>query len=281
MEGRFQARCSWGAPGLSISWLPVALAALAAAVLAYGWFEAGWLRTRVLEVLVAGLPADLDGLRIAHLSDFHLGLPSRGTVAVRRAAEWVRERRPDLTVVTGDLLSHPRGRAQLASILTGLDAFVVLGNHDVGVTRDPFSRPAELAGLPAALLVDESRTVVVRGSAVQIAGVRASPRAPAPPADPGAGLRILLSHYPRLRDEGYELVLAGHMHAGQIVIPYPGGKLQLAHLGARLTAGLYREGRVALHVSPGLGTTFVPFRFFARPEATELVLRSGEWKAIP
>ena len=47
---------------------------VAALAMAYGWFEAGWLRTRVLEVAVAGLPEELDGLRIAHLSDFHLGL---------------------------------------------------------------------------------------------------------------------------------------------------------------------------------------------------------------
>lgn len=275
MEGRFQARCSWGAPGLSISWLLVALAASAAAVLAYGWFEAGWLRTRVLEVPIAGLPAALDGLRIAHLSDFHLGLPSRGPVAVRRAAGWVRERRPDLVVVTGDLLSHPRGREQLDGVLGGLDAFAVLGNHDVGVTRDPFSRPAELAGLAATVLVDEARTLEVRGSRVQLAGVRAFFDAPAPPADRGAGLRVLLSHYPRLQDEGYELVLAGHKHAGQIVIPLPRGKVRLAHPRSRLNEGIYRAGRVTLHVSPGLGTTFVPFRIFARPEATELVLRSA------
>lgn len=273
MEGRFQARCSWGAPGLSISWLLVALAAVAAAVSAYGWLEAGWLRTRVLEVPVAGLPPALDGLRVAHLSDFHLGPPSRGAVAVRKAADWVRERRPDLTVVTGDLLSHPRGSELLGSVLRELDAYVVLGNHDIGVTRDPFSRPVELEDLPATFLIDESRRLVVRGSTIQLTGVRASHDASAPPPDREAGLRILLSHYPRLRDEGYQLVLAGHMHAGQIVVPYPGGKLHLAHLGASLTEGLYRRGGVTLHVSPGLGTTFVPFRFFARPEVTELVLR--------
>ena len=107
-----------------------------AAALLYGWFEAGWLRTRVLEVPVEGLPAALEGLRIAHLSDFHLGPPSRGSVAVRRAADWVRERNPDLVVVTGDLLSHPRGRGLLDEVLQGLDALAVLGNHDVGVTRD-------------------------------------------------------------------------------------------------------------------------------------------------
>jgi hypothetical protein len=247
---------------------------LAAVVLAYGWFEAGWLRTRVLEVEVDGLPAALDGLRVTHLSDFHLGPPSRGAVAVRRAAEWIRERRPDLVVVTGDLLSHPRGRPALDEALRGLGAYAVLGNHDVAVTRDPFSRGAGLEGLPATLLVDDSRTLELRGELVQVAGCAPSHRTPPPPdPDPAAALRILLSHYPRIRAKGYQLVLAGHMHAGQIVIPYPGGKVRLAHLGSRLAEGIYREGGVTLHVSPGLGTTFVPFRYFARPEVTELVLR--------
>jgi uncharacterized alkaline shock family protein YloU len=72
---------------------------------------------------------------------------------------------------------------------------------------------------------------------------------------------------------GFDLVLAGHMHDGQFCVPYPGGKLRLAHLRARYARGLYRRGETVMHVSPGLGTTFVPFRFCARPEATELVLR--------
>ena len=247
---------------------------MAAAVLAYGWFEAGWLRTRVLDVAVDGLPDGLDGLRIAHLSDFHLGRPSRGSTAVRDAVAWVRSRRPDLVVVTGDLLSHPRDRATLDALLDGLDAFVVLGNHDVAVTRDPFSRAAELSELPATLLVGESRTIERRGERIQIAGVAPRLDAPQPDPDPGAALHVLLSHYPRLRAGGYQLVLSGHMHAGQIVLPYPGGRIRFAHLRAKLTEGLYREAGVTLHVSPGLGTTFLPFRFFARPEVTELALRS-------
>ena len=249
------------------------LGAVAAPVMAYGWFEAGWLRMRVLDVTVAGLPGELEGLRIAHLSDFHLGPRSRGAVAVRQAAAWVRDRRPDLTVVTGDLLSHPRGRAQLDVALRGLGAYAVPGNHDVAVTRDPFSRAAALDGLQATLLDDESRLLDLRGVPVQLAGAAPRPWGSLPDPDPAAAFRILLSHYPRLRVPGFHVVLAGHMHAGQIVLPYPGGKLRLAHLRSRLTEGLYREGGTTLHVSPGLGTTFVPFRFFARPEATELVLR--------
>jgi predicted MPP superfamily phosphohydrolase len=247
---------------------------VAAAALVYGWFEAGWLRRRVLDVRLDNLPPELEGIRIAHLSDFHLGRPSRGSSAVRKAVAWVRERRPDLVVVTGDLLSHPRARTTVDELLAGLEAYVVLGNHDVAVTRDPFSRQAELTGLPATLLLGESRTIELRGAPVQVAGVAPAPRAAIPEPDRAAQLRILLSHYPRLRVPGYQLVLAGHMHAGQIVLPYPGGRVRFAHLRARLTEGLYREGGVTLHVSPGLGTTFVPLRFFARPEVTELVLRS-------
>lgn len=248
--------------------------AAAAAGLAWGHFEAGWVKLETLRCPLPGLPPELDGLRIAHLSDFHLGPPSRGSAAVRKAAAWVRERRPDLVVATGDLLSHPRGRRQLDQTLAGLDAYAVLGNHDIAVTRDPFSRPAELDGLPATLLLDASVTVERHGERIQIAGLGPHPVGPVPAPDADAVLRVLLSHYPRLIAPGYQLVLAGHMHAGQIVLPFPGGKIHFAHLRAKFTEGLYRRGDVVLHVSPGLGTTFLPLRFFARPEVTELVLRS-------
>ena len=72
----------------------------------------------------------------------------------------------------------------------------------------------------------------------------------------------------------FHLVLSGHLHAGQICLPLTRGRrLTLAHPKARFVAGLYRTPATTIHVSPGTGTTFVPFRFFARPEATELVLR--------
>jgi uncharacterized protein len=266
----------------------VALAAggTALAGLAWGVFEAGWLRLRTLELALPGLPEELDGLRIAHLSDFHLGVPSRGERASERAAAWVEEREPELTCITGDLLARPRGEERLRRILARLpECYAVLGNHDFADTRDPFSREARLRDVGrATLLRDESHTVELRGRRVQLVGVdprsyRAGTARPARFADPEADLRILLCHFPpvvrRLPRGAFHLVLAGHMHDGQIVLPYPGGKVRFAHPSARLTHGVYLFGDTLLHVSPGLGTTFVPFRYFARPEATELVLRRG------
>ena len=263
------------------------LAVAAAAVAAWGWFEAGWLRTRVLEVELAGAPAELDGLRIAHLSDFHLGVPSRGRKAVVDAVAWVAERRPDLVCLTGDLVSRRAGLPLLEQLLATLPAcYVVLGNHDFADSRDPLSQrvdPETIERLPGVVLLgDESVEVTLRGRRIQLVGVdpRTYARRDARPdelADPGAALRILLCHFPGIARRiapAFDLILSGHYHAGQIVIPYPGGRLRLAHLRARDVEGLYDYGATKLHVSPGLGTTFVPFRLFARPEVTELVVRS-------
>ena len=242
------------------------------------------MRLRTLEVEIPGLPPELDGLRIGHLSDIHLGVPSRGSRAVARGVDWIAERRPELVVLTGDLLSRPGGGARLETLLERLgNPYVVLGNHDFADSRDPFSKEAGLAVLThGTLLFDAGVELELRGRRVELWGV--DPRDWAdgeglafPPS--GADLRLLLCHFPRVLDklpEGrFQLVLSGHVHAGQIVVPYGFGRLLLAHPGTRYIAGIYRRGATAMHVSPGLGTTFVPFRFFARPEATELTLRSA------
>jgi len=235
---------------------------------------------------VPGLPPQLEGVRIAHLSDLHLGSPSRSVKAIERAVAWVEERRPDLVAITGDLLARRSGEPALRRLLERLPgAFAVLGNHDLALSRDPFSQPAELKDLsPVILLADSSRLVELRGLRVQIAGLHALagwrlPASPGALVDSAADFRILLTHVPRLVDRlqrgWFDLVLAGHMHGGQINIPYGWGKLRLAHPSARYTEGIYRTNTTVMHVSPGLGTTFVPFRFLARPEATELVLEAA------
>ena len=261
--------------------------AAGAAVVAWAWFEAGWLRRRVLDVELVGVPAELDGLRIAHLSDFHLGVPSRGPRAVREAVAWVAERKPDLVCVTGDLASRPSGIPELERLLRELgQSYVVLGNHDFADSRDPFSQrvdPEAIARIEGAtVLRDTAVEVELRGRRVQLVGVdpQSYARRTAAPhelVDESADLRICLCHFPgiaRRIPPVFHLILSGHLHAGQVVVPYPGGKLRLAHLRAHDITGIYDYGATKLHVSPGLGTTFVPFRLFARPEVTELVVRS-------
>ena len=275
--------------GATVLWVLLLLPAIAIGVVAWGWFEAGWLRRRVLEVELEGVPASFDGLRIAHLSDLHLGVPSRGQRAAELAVAWVADRRPDLVVITGDLVSRRAGLPLLERLVSEIPGCIaVLGNHDLADSRDPFSESigeGELEHMePMRLLSDESTDLELPGGRVQVVGV--DPRSyaarttrPAELVSLHAGLRILLCHFPgiasKLPPDAFHIVLAGHFHAGQIVVPVPRRPLRLAHLGIRDIEGIYRYGRTVLHVSPGIGTTFVPFRFFARPEVTELVVRSA------
>jgi predicted MPP superfamily phosphohydrolase len=233
---------------------------------------------------VPGLLEELVGLRLAHLSDFHLGAPSRGVRAVERAVEWTAARTPDLVCVTGDLLTRPSGLGRLRELGERIPgALAVLGNHDVGYAKDPLARrAAPFEARPFVLLRDEAVTTEARGRRVQVVGVdpwsaiRGTAR-PAELADPEAELRMLLCHFPEIVDElpegAFHLVLAGHFHDGQIAIPYGWGKLRLGDPRAPYPRGLFSVAGATLHVSPGLGTSFVPFRFSARPEATELVLQ--------
>ena len=92
----------------------------------------------------------------------------------------------------------------------------------------------------------------------------------------GAGLTAVSDHFATSYVQSGELVRVLPDWCLEPVLcsaVFPGRRLMLAHPRSRYSHGVYRRGATTMHVSPGLGTTFLPFRFFARPEATELVLR--------
>ena len=266
--------------------LLVVVAAVGAVALGWMLFEAQWVELRELDVPVEDLPAELDGFAILHLSDFHLGTISFNGRTLRKAVDWAAGREVDIVAITGDLVSRMRGERMLRRALARLHArngiYAILGNHDVAETRDPFSRPSELSALRddgATLLEHGATTFEARGHTVQVAG--ADPRRLrdplAPLSDPAADLRILLVHYPdaiwSLAPGDFHVLLAGHLHGGQICLPTPRGKLRLEHLRAPLWEGLHQLPVGVLNVSRGLGTSFVPLRLLARPEAAILRLR--------
>jgi len=264
---------------------------LGGAAAAWGLFEARWVELRELELPLGGLPQELDGFRVLHLSDLHLGTLSPAGAALDQAVDWANMRPPDLVAVTGDLVRRPGGGEKLEEAFGRLESrhgiYAVLGNHDVDDSRDPFIQPADLADLDAAgvtLLRDDERTIEVGAARIQVVGVEPAAykegrSRPVERADPEAALRILLCHYPeivrRLPRGVFDLVLAGHYHGGQICLPTPWGRLRLKDLRGTYWEGLFATEAAALHVSRGLGTSFVPFRVLARPEATMFTLRAS------
>ncbi len=258
--------------------------------IAWGSVEARLLSRETAELPLVDLPSELDGLTLLHVADVHAGY-GPGLALLEASLEWALEVRPDLVVISGDLVARPRGEKRFRRVAAELGAaarygaFAVLGNHDHGFGNDPFASGravGQLAGVN--LLGAERRDVEIRGQRVCIVGVDAdaylhSPRYDiAGPLDRTADLRILICHYPfalqRVQPGDFQLILSGHLHGGQICLPWPGGRVGLAHPGERVLRGVAsREGTV-MHVSRGLGTTFVPLRILARPEASLLVLRS-------
>lgn len=270
------------------------IAAVALGGLAWSTWEATWLDHRRLEIPLVALHPGLDGLRVAHLADLHAGAIGWNARTLRRAVDMALGDDPHIVAISGDLRSRASGDAALRQQLRRLDgvphgAYAVLGNHDYANARDPFAdgRPlTDLDDTPVRLLTDERVEITIGAATVSIAGV--DPRRAGkdrPPYDasrlapPDADLSILLAHYPDvfdvLRPGWFDLVLSGHLHGGQLCIPYPGGKIRLAHPRERYAEGVYaREGTV-MHLSRGIGTTFVPLRFAARPEVAVLTLRAA------
>jgi predicted MPP superfamily phosphohydrolase len=238
---------------------------------------------REVPVRIAGLPRALDGYVIAQVSDIHTGAYV-GERELNEGLARVREARPDLVVVTGDIVDFDAGCASLvARKLVDLappdGIFAVLGNHDYYADQDEVIAALEAAGVHP--LVDEGRVIrPADGGGFALLGVddrwavrygRAGPRiGRALAMVPRELPRVLLSHQPPTVDlwaGQVALQLSGHTHGGQI---NPG--LRPADLFLRYVAGLYQVGGTTLYVNRGFGTVGVPSRVGAPPEVTRLVL---------
>jgi hypothetical protein len=251
-----------------------------AAVAGLGTYGVAWERHR-LQVTrsalpVRGLPPALEGLRIGLVSDLHLSAwVSRSEVAA--AADRVTAERPDLILLAGDYVTWssrdevPPCAEALRSLSAPHGVFAVTGNHDPEAT---VTAAFGARGIP--VLWDEHANLRVRGEEVALGGVRYWTRKPEELDQVfrgSHGFPVLLAHDPRrlaqAADLGIPLVLSGHTHGGQIVIPFVG-----APAAARfpVAAGLARARHTTLFVTRGVGTVIVPIRLGCPPEVAILTL---------
>lgn len=270
-------------------WQRGIVAAVAAGIAASG-AEALALRRRERDITIPALPTALDGLTILHISDVHAGY-GPGLPLLRRSAQWAAEVEPDIVAITGDLVARRRAApgfaaacAELAAAAR-LAAVAVLGNHDLARARDPFAQGWLVRDLGGVTLLDGAEIELsVNGCTVSIAGASAERTMrergydPSSHLDPSADLRVLLCHFPdmlpRLEQGIAHVVLSGHLHGGQICVPWPGGRVGLAHPRSGPISAVEASNGTVMHVSPGIGTTFVPLRLLAQPEVTLLRLRA-------
>jgi len=292
--------------------LPLTAAASAAAALGYaGIIERNWFALRRFEIPV--LPPGTGPLRILHISDTHL---TPGRTRLQAWLRTLDDLEPDLVVNTGDSISHPQAIGYfldaLGPLLDRPGAFV-LGSNDL-YAPEPFNPANYLLGpssqrrkkkkepdLPWEELRDSMTAagwldlnnhrgqLKAGGLTVAVAGVHDSHikrdryAQVAGPADASAELRLGVMHSPepavldQFVADGYDLLLAGHTHGGQLCLPGYGTLVTNCGIDRKRARGLHRhpadDGQAWLHVSAGLGTSpWAPARFACRPEASLLTL---------
>ncbi len=233
------------------------------------------------ELPVRGLPAGLDGYRIAHLSDIHLTgdiHPDFARYAVLRANQW----QPDLMALTGDIIDKQICIDWLGEIFSPVDCrdgcYFVLGNHDTRIVDSRQTRE----GMDRAGWTDLGGRALRLPLAGNIEGMLIGNEypwyaRPQIPTTPDSSFRILLSHSPDqlwwARQHHVSLMLAGHMHGGQGRFPFVGPILGPSYHGSRFAAGDFYRTPTTMHVSRGLSGTHL-LRLNCRPELSLLTLRA-------
>ncbi|MCC7476472.1 MAG: metallophosphoesterase [Pirellulales bacterium] len=236
------------------------------------------------ELRVPRLAAAHDGLRLAHLTDLHMS----GRVAkpfYERVVEQVNALGPDLVAITGDLVEGDTYLEWLPDTLGRLRArhgvFYVLGNHDRRASVDRIK--SKLAACGLIHLGDRWQQIDIHGAALHVGGNELPWFRPAAnfatcPRDVNGQhiARLLLAHAPDqfgwAQANEIDLMMAGHLHGGQVRLPVLGAMTSPSRYGVRYAAGVFQRGNTVMHVSRGIGA-LTPVRFNCPPELALLVLR--------
>lgn len=233
------------------------------------------------DIAVRGLPPALNGVRIGMITDVHHSAVVSSD-DVERAVSLLTDSAPDIVVLGGDYVSffdrtYVSPVAELLAPLANAPqgSFAVLGNHD-----DEKDVPAALTSKGFTVLKDQRTQLTINGERLDIAGIRFWTRGP---ADVAAALKgtggttILLAHDPRRLVEAaaldVQLVLSGHTHGGQVIVPGVGA---VAGRKFPVLAGAAERDNTAIFVSRGVGTVYVPVRINCPPDVAVLTLRSAQ-----
>ena len=269
---------------------PAALMAAPFAAVGYGAFiQRTDFRVREVDIPLAGLPPDLDGLRILHLSDIHLSA-FLSEAEFARVIDAALHLHPQLAVVTGDLISghsDPLDACirQLARLKADAGVFACMGNHERYARAEDYTA-RQSARLGIRFLRGQAQTLRFGNATLNLAGLDFQSQ-----RDRGQYLRgaerlivpgatnLLLQHnpdvFPAAARQGYNLLLAGHTHGGQVTVEILDRSINPARFFTPYVYGLYRQGNAAAYVTRGIGTIGIPARIGAPPEISLLRLRKA------
>ena len=232
------------------------------------------LQVREFSIPIAGLPPELEGFTIAHISDLHSGLFC-GPDRLKIISDAANDLKADLVTVTGDIINDaiaelPVALAAIHRIESRHGIYLCEGNHDVIPGGGLVAEACAKDNLP--MLINRCQIIPVRGRRLLLGGLpwmrhgfEKSPELVSQlyPEREEGDVRVLLAHHPHLFDvaASTDLVLAGHTHGGQIMF----GPVGLGSVFFRYWSGLYQRGNTTMIVSNGCGDWF-PCRIGAPAE---------------
>jgi predicted MPP superfamily phosphohydrolase len=255
------------------------------AALGYGVYIArSHLDLREESIAIPGLHPDLDGLRIAQLTDIHLS-PFLSVAELERAVAMANETRPHLTLVTGDLIStagDPLDACldRLSKLRTDAGIFGCLGNHEIYAGTEDYTTE-QGARLGMRFLRSAAQPLRFGNATLNLAGTDyqrmhgvylvGTEKLIAPGA-----LNVLMSHnpdvFPVAERQGWDFTISGHTHGGQINVEILRHDISVARFFTPYTVGQYRIRNSSIYVSRGIGTIGIPVRLGAPPEVALLRL---------
>lgn len=253
------------------------------------WWEPSSLRVVHQTIPVRPWYAEHSGLRIAVMSDLHVGSPYRDLTNLKRIVTATNAEKPDLILILGDLVIHgvvggsfvpPEPiAAELAALRAPLGVVAVLGNHDWWYDGERVRHALESQGLR--VLENENLRLMYHEKGFWLCGLadlwtRGNQLAPTlAKLDGNSEPVLVLMHNPDLFPQvspRVSLSLAGHTHGGQVNLPIAGRLIVPSDFGQRYAYGLIEEHGRQLFVTSGVGTSILPIRFRVVPEIVILTL---------
>ena len=232
----------------------------------------------VMLVEESNLPTEFDGYRIAHVSDLH------NSRLWEKAIFRLKEAEPDIICITGDVIDCNKTDVQTAlefaaEAIKIAPCYYVTGNHENKVTEEVRNQLLDgLEALGITVLSDEEVILEKDGMQIALVGNKWGDDVAVGELSCFVGYRILLSHRPECFADyaaaGYDLVLCGHAHGGQVRLPLVGG-LYAPGQGRfpEYDSGIFTDDRTDMVVSRGIGNSSFPIRFNNRPEVILVQLK--------
>lgn len=256
------------------------------AIFAYSLIEPYWIEEKTTIFESSEVPENFQNLKIVFVSDIHSG-PFISQKRIAGFVEQINAQNPDIVVLGGDFIEDEPEYItpcfeELKKLKAKMGIYAVIGNHDAIKSYNKTYKAIKEAGITP--IENDARWIEIDGQKIKLGGVTWSdietPNVEPTTKDASQNdFVILASHVPdfaeELQTDKVDLMLSGHTHGGQVTLFGLFAPYIPSDYGQKYRTGIIKTDKTTVLVSNGLGTSFLPIRFFARPQINIIILKNS------